>query len=62
MGGCGFESMSLFFGGGWIFFNFVLFGWWWWFYFDFLGDDFLGGIFFWCFVLEVYLYLRGKFI
>ena len=38
------------------FFIFLLFGWW--FYFDFLGDYFLKGLFyFFYFVLEVYLYL-----
>ena len=52
-GGCGFESTSLFLGGGGSFFKIL-------FYFDFLGDFFFKGNFFFfsfCFVVEVYLYL-----
>ena len=51
-GGCGFESTSLFWGVGEFVLNFVLFGCLWWFYFDFLGDYFFkGNFFFFVFVL-----------
>ena len=39
--GCGFESGSLFWGWGSVFFKLSFVGEWWWFYFEFLGDYFL---------------------
>ena len=48
-----------FLGVGGFFFNFVLFGWWW-FYFDFLGDYFLEGNFFFGVLCWKFIYMCGE--